>query len=321
MLSEKDRRHLITMIKKLFKIVASFFILLVIAIPKITFAADDGPRMYWNAPVDLNILQIYTMFIQGNSISTNNNLYNPSFDVDMELLLVEYDHIFDLVGHSFLFTGVLTAGQVSAKELNRYSQSTSGMGDLYIQGVYNVIGAPALSLSEFENYEQDTVVSLLLGISLPTGSYDRHKLLNMGQNRWGLRAGVSFIQSLGDWIPGEITTLEILPSAWFYSHNDDFIGKSELIQDTLYTLETHLTRDITDRAFVSLDYSLQSGGETSINGSKQNDDQNIDTLGITLGYQVNEQSILTLRYSSSLNPNPDKELDVDVLQVNINFMW
>ncbi len=115
--------------------------------------------------------------------------------------------------------------------------------------------------------------------------------------------------------------MEILPSAWFYSRNDDFFGKSELTQDTLYTLETHLTRDITERSFVSLDYSLQSGGETSINGSRQNDDQNIDSLGATLGYQINEQSILTLRYSSSLNPDPDKELDVDILQININYMW
>lgn len=310
-----------TMKKYFSKTCISIFVLIVISIPKITLAADDGPRMYWNAPVDLNILQIYTMFIKGNSLSTNNKLYNPDFDVDMELLLIEYDRILDLAGDSFLFTAVMTAGQVSAKELNRYSQSTSGMGDLYIQGVYNIIGAPALSMSEFENYEQDTVVSLLLGVSLPTGSYDHHKLLNMGQNRWGLRAGVSFIQSFGDWIPGEITTLEILPSAWFYSRNDDFFGKSELTQDTLYTLETHLTRDITERSFVSLDYSLQSGGETSINGSRQNDDQNIDSLGATLGYQINEQSILTLRYSSSLNPDPDKELDVDILQININYMW
>jgi len=176
-------------------------------------------------------------------------------------------------------------------------------------------------MTEFSDFKQDTMLSLLLGVSMPTGSYNDKRLLNMGENRWGLRTGVSFIQSLGEWVPGEITTLEILPSAWFYSSNDDFINNSKLTQDTLYTLEAHLTRDISNRAFVSLDYSLNSGGETSINGVKQNDDMNVDSLGATIGYQFNEQSMLTLRYSSSLNPDPKKELDIEIFQVNINYVW
>lgn len=296
-------------------------LLMSIIVPGISSAADDGPRMYWNGPVDLNILQLYTMYIQGNSISSNNQLYNPDFDVDMELMILEYDRIYDLAGDTFLFTAMLSAGHISAEELNQYKQSTSGFGDLTIQGVYNIYGAPALSMDEFADYQQDTMVSLLLGVSLPTGSYNDDRLLNMGQNRWGLRTGVSFIQSLGEWLPGERTTLEILPSAWFYSDNDDFIGNTRLSQDTLYMLEAHLTRDITTRTFVSLDYALQSGGETSIDGVKQNDDMSVDSLGVSLGYQLNEQSMLTLRYSSALNPDPDKELDVDIYQININYMW
>ncbi len=160
-----------------------------------------------------------------------------------------------------------------------------------------------------------------MGVTLPTGRYDNHSLLNMGENRWALRTGVSYVQSLGEWVPGKITTLEILPSAWFYSSNDDFLGNNKLTQDTLYTVEAHLTRDITQRSYISLDYAFQSGGETAINGINQNDEQQADFLGLTLGYQFSESSMLTLRYSSTLNPDPSKELDVDTFQLNVNYMW
>ncbi len=295
--------------------------LLIGIIPNLASALDDGPRMYWNAPVGLNFVQLYTMYIEGNSLASNNHLYDPNVEADMEIVSLEYDHYFDLSGHLFLFTTVLTAGHISAEEFNRFKQSTTGMADLYFQGTINIFGAPALNPSDFADYQQDSVLSLLVGINVPTGEYDDDRVLNMGQNRWGLRVGLPFVQTLGVWKAGEITTLEILPSVWFYSDNDDYIGNRTLSQEPVYTLEGHLTQDLTSRLYGSLDYSIQTGGETSISGIKQDDDQTIDSLGVTLGYQINDQSQIIMRYSSSLKPDPDKELDIDVWQININYFW
>ncbi len=158
-------------------------------------------------------------------------------------------------------------------------------------------------------------------MNLPTGEYSADQLLNLGANRWGFRVGMPFVQSLGSWIPGEITTLEILPSAWFYGTNDDFLENAELEQAPIYTLEAHLTRDLNTRFYVSLDYFLQSGGETTMDGIDQDDAQNASFLGGTLGYQINEQFQFLLRYSASLNPDPGKDLDIDLWQFNLNYMW
>ena len=201
------------------------------------------------------------------------------------------------------------------------TRTTRGLGDIYFQGTINLIGAPALSAAEFAHYEQKTIVSLLLGVSAPTGAYGAKHLLNMGGNRWGVRVGMPFVQSFGPWVPGKITTLEILPSARFYSANDEFIGNFELTQEPLFTLETHLTHDLTTRLYGSLDYFLQAGGETSLDGVKQDDSQNSSLLGAMLGYQINEQFQVLLRYMTSLNPDPEKTLDVDIVQLNINYMW
>lgn len=295
--------------------------LLISAIPNFASALDDGPRMYWNGPVGLNFAQLYTMVIEGNSLSTDSQLYDPDIETDMELVSMEYDRYFDISGRTFFVTAVLTAGHVSGEALKQYKQSTTGMGDLYFQGTINLFGAPALSPSDFADYKQDSVLSFLVGLSVPTGKYDNDRLLNMGQNRWGLRLGLPFVQTLGDWKAGEITTLEILPSAWIYSSNDDYIGNTKLSQEPVYALEAHLTHDLTTRLYSSLDYSIQGGGETSINGVKQNDEHTTDSLGFTLGYQMNASSQMIVRYSESLNPNPKKELDVKVLQINFNYMW
>ena len=201
-------------------------------------------------------------------------------------------------------------------------RSSSGIGDLYLQGVVNLIGAPALSAEAFANYKQETVLSLLVGVTAPTGDYEGNRLLNLGMNRWNLRVGLPFMQTLGDWIPGEITTLEILPSVWFYGDNDESLLGTTLTQDPMVTLEAHITRDITPEIFVSLDYFIQRVGKTFYDGVQDADAHTSDSLGLTLGYMLNAQTQCQLRYAGTLNPNPDEgELEADMFQFNINYFW
>jgi len=124
--------------------------------------------------------------------------------------------------------------------------------------------------------------------------------------------------TIGDWIPGEITTLEILPSVWFYGDNTDI----NLEQDPMVTLEAHLTRDITPSIFVSLDYFVQRIGDSFTNSVQTGIANTSDSLGLTFGYMLNPQTQFQLRYAASLNPNPDQyELDADMFQFNFNYFW
>lgn len=285
-------------------------------------AADDGPRMYWNAPVGTNILQAYFWTASGNSISPENTQPQPGFDTDINIGILGYNRIIDIAGHSAIATAVITGGKVSGSLLNTNLRTSSGLGDLYLQGVINLFGAPALSAEAFGTYKQDTVLSLLVGVTAPTGDYERNRALNLGMNRWNLRVGVPFVQTLGDWIPGEITTLEILPSVWFYGDNDDSILGKTLSQDPMYTLEAHITRDITPELFVSLDYFVQRVGDSTLNGLPSAFAHTSDSLGVTMGYMTNAQTQLQLRYSSTLNPDADQgELEAKMLQFNLNYFW
>ena len=290
----------------------------ILSIPNILSAADDGPRMYWNAPVGTNILQAYFWTASGNFNSPEQTTAQDLLDTDINIGVLGYNHIIDVAGHSAIATAVITGGKVSGSVLGKPQPSSSGIGDLYLQGVINLFGAPALSTETFATYKQNTVLSLLVGITAPTGSYDENRALNLGANRWNLRIGLPFMYTLGDWIPGEITTLEILPSVWFYGDNQDL----NLEQDPMYTLEAHITRDITPAIFVSLDYFVQRIGDSSTNGSIPDGANTSDSLGATIGYMLNAQTQFQLRYAKSLNPNPkDFELDADMFQFNLNYFW
>ncbi len=284
-------------------------------------AADDGPRMYWNAPVGTNILQAYFWTASGNSISPENTQPQPGFDTDINIGVLGYNRIIDVAGHSAIATAVITGGKVSGSLLNTNLRTSSGLGDLYLQGVINLFGAPALSAEAFGTYKQDTVLSLLVGVTAPTGDYENNRALNMGANRWNVRIGLPFMYTLGDWIPGEITTLEILPSVWFYGDNDNSFG-SNLEQDAMYTLEAHITRDITASTFVSLDYFVQRVGDSFTDGLPSNFAHTSDSLGLTLGYMLNAQTQFQLRYASTLSPDAlQGELKAKMFQFDMNYFW
>ncbi len=284
-------------------------------------AIDDGPRMYWNAPVGTNILQAYFWTASGNSVSPENTLPLPGFDTDIDIGILGYNRIVDVAGHSAIATAVITGGRVSGSYAGHGLRSSSGLGDLYLQGVVNLFGAPALSAEAFADYKQGTILSLLVGVTAPTGDYEGDRLLNLGMNRWNMRIGLPFVYTIGDWVPGEITTLEVLPSVWFYGDNDNSFGAT-MEQDPMYTLEAHITRDITTSLFVSLDYFIQRVGDSSVNGGTPSGAHTSDSLGVTVGYMLNAQTQFQLRYASTISPDPEQnELDADMFQFNLNYFW
>ena len=289
------------------------------------FAIDDGPRMYWNAPVDLNIMQTYAWSMHGNQTTPIGGNFDPDVSANMNLVVMGYNRIVNLAGHSTIVTAVITAGNISGEYLG-FSQSARGYGDLYVQGTFNLFGAPALSAKEFASYEQGTVLSLIVGLSMPTGKYDNKSALNMGTNQWAGKIALPFMQTIGAWKAGEITTFEITPAVWVYSNNDDYgLYSQTLKKEPLYSVEAHLTQDITPGFFVSLDYMYQNGGAGSADavGSAAEvnaPEVNADTAGLTFAYMVNEQLQFQFRYASSLNPSDD-ELSADITELNFNYFW
>jgi hypothetical protein len=239
------------------------------------------------------------------------------------MALAGYAHIFSLFDRSAMAAILLPMGHISGEVTvagNTFTQSTNGFGDPMLEFDINVLGAPAQKIiPDMMRYEPGFSVDLLADLALPIGEYDSSQPLNIGQNRWYGRLGAPIIWQLGPWVPGRRTTLELLPAVWIFGNNDDFVGQT-LETDPLYQLDAHVTRDLMDQAWGALDATWYKGGQASINGVPG---KNLDNfgLGLTLGYQMNDNLNLTFSYKSTVNDDAPEELRMDVFMVTLVTGW
>ena len=180
---------------------------------------------------------------------------------------------------------------VAGKTVN---QSANGFGDPMLEFNVNLLGPTAQkNLPDVLRYEPGFSVDLLADLALPIGEYDSSQPLNLGQNRWYGRVGMPVIWQLGAWVPGRRTTLEFLPAVWLFGNNNDYVGQT-LKTDPLFQLDAHLTRDFTEHFWGSLDAPGTTAARRPSTASRGEKLNNLG-VGLTLGYQVNDNLNLTVR--------------------------
>ena len=169
------------------------------------------------------------------------------------------------------------------------------------------------------HYEPGFSLDLIGDLVFPIGEYDSEQSLNLGQNRWYGRIGAPIVWQLGPWVPGRRTTLEFLPSVWFYSDNDDVDGQT-LSTDPMFQLESHVTRDFVEALWGSIDVTWITGGKASLDGIEGERLNNLG-VGFTLGYHLNEHVQLTGGYLATVNDDEPTDLRMDGFKVSLLFGW
>jgi len=294
------------------------------ASPGAVLAQGDGPRMYWKTVSGGNAITLIPMYVTANANPLDPAYIRPpdgSFDADFALL--SYSRTLNLFDRSAIATVMMPVGNVNGEAsglLLDQQESASGFGDVTLQLDVNLLGSPAMDdLQALQRYEPKFTLDLLGGLALPVGEYDSDQLLNMGQNRWYGRLGAPMMLTLGPWVPGKRTTVELLPAVWFFGDNDDYLGQT-LSTDPLFQLEGHLTRDFTSAFWGSLDAAWFSGAESEIAGMSAEGVDNIG-IGFTLGYQVTDNLLLTFGYFSTINDSDPEDFSGDQFRLNLTFGW
>jgi hypothetical protein len=286
--------------------------------------AQVPARFYWKTLSGSNAVPVIFQSLSGNT-----NPFDPAHtitsgaDLDATLGIVGYARTFSLFDRAAMAALLFPMGNISGEVTvagRTFNQSASGFGDPMIEFNVNVIGPPAQkNIPDVLRYEPGFSVDLLADLAIPIGEYDSDQPLNIGQNRWYGRFGVPTIVQIGPWVPGQRMTLELLPAVWFFGNNDDYVGQT-LETDPLFQLDAHVTRDITDKLWASLDAAWYYGGEATINDVKGEKLNNIG-LGITLGYQINDNLNLTVGYKSTINDSSSDDLRMDSFMVSLVFGW
>jgi hypothetical protein len=298
--------------------------------------AQDPPRTYWKYLSGGDAMPLLYESISGNA-----NPFDPTHRVsaaatfDGTLEIAGYAHTFALFDRAAVATVLLPMGRLASTVtvplpgggVTSVRESTNGFSDPTLELNVNLIGPPAQrTIPDMMRYEPGFSVDVVLDLAVPIGEYDNSKTLNIGQNRWYGRVGFPVVWQLGPWIPGKRTTLEFVPVVWLFGANNNFYDSvtktsgNTLKTEPMYQLDSHLTRDLYERAWVSLDASATTGGVSSINGVDLTKTRT-QTLGLTMGYQVNDNMTLSFTYKSTINDSEPTAMRMDMFMITLIAGW
>ena len=283
------------------------------------------PRFYWKSLAGANAVPVIYQDISGNFNPLDPaHMVSPEAEIDAEVVTAGAAMMLPIFDRTATIALLETMGRLSSTTEaggETAGERARGYGDPMLEFGINVIGPSAImDIPDMIRYEPKFSLDLIADLYFPVGEYDSERALNLGQNRWYGRVGAPVVWQFGAWVPGQRTTLEVLPSLWLFGDNTDFLGET-LSTDPTFQLESHLTRDLTGSLWTSLDATWKIGGKATVGDGEEGD--SIDTLGVgfTLGYQVNDNLGFTCGYMSSINDSDPGDLQMDIFRVSLTYGW
>jgi len=273
------------------------------------------PRLYTNTPIGLNFL------ITGYVHSTGGLATNPALKIDNAQLTAKtpvaaYARSFDAWGKSAKFDAIVPGGCLSGSaDVNGAPQTRDvcGFVDPAFRVSVNFFGAPALTLKEFADYRQDVIVGASLQVIPPWGQYDPSRLVNLGTNRWTFRPEIGVSKSFG------ALSFELALDTSIFTTNHEFFGARVREQDPMYSAQAHVVYQFRNGIWAALNGTYYAGGDTTVNGVKQNDQQRASRVGATLAIPVDRRNSIKLYASSGISVRTGT--DFDTLGIAWQYRW
>jgi len=255
------------------------------------------PRAYSPSPVGANFLGIGYLYSSGSAA------LDPASPVQnvvarINTVVPYYTRTFGLLGRQASIAAITPYiwGTVHGDvfDVDR-SVDRSGFGDPALRFAVNLMGGPALTPLEFRRHEPETTLGASLVVVAPFGQYDSSKLINLGANRWAFKPELGFSQPIGKW------AVEFYAGVWLFTANDNFFGGQVKRQDPLASYQTHVVYSVRQRLWAAFDFTYYSGGESTIDGQRQNDRQDNTRGGLTLSFPVAKSQSLKLTYAKGVS--------------------
>jgi hypothetical protein len=239
--------------------------------------------------------------VVGYSYASGDVLFDPSiplYGVDSKINagLLAYLQTFSLWGRTtnvvaeLPYSWGITQGLIEEAPGRR---DYSGLGDLKITLAVNLLGAPSMTPAEFQELraKPHPILGGSIKVVAPTGRYDSDRLINVGANRWAVKAELGYIIPLrAKWL------LELAAGAWFFADDDDFLpGERE--QEPVFAGQLHLVKRFKPGFWASLDLNYFTGGRQTIGGNQLGDVQRNSRLGGTLVVPFGGRHAIKVGYS------------------------
>lgn len=257
-------------------------------------AQEIEARTYSNAPIGIN-------FLSAGVVQAKSGNYQLTSEV------MSLTHIIDVAGQSGKITLVLPYGRLNKSSTiggNTLNASAEGLSDPVIKASVNLYGAPALTLDQFKDYQQDIIIGVSVAASAPWGKYNDEQIINVGANRWFVQPGIGISKAMGPW------RFELAGAGIFYTSNTDFMGGNTLSQNPVYTRQGHAIYYFENTAWISVDATYFTGGQSYLNGNPISGSQENWRYGSTFSYPVNKHNSIRLSASTGAYSRTNNSYDL-----------
>lgn len=258
-------------------------------------AQDLEPRSYVNTPVGINFFLLgYGFTTGGATFDAALPIENAEIDIHSELLAYAYS--FGFLGRSGKIDAVLPVVELDGTaELagEPIERSVSGLADSRLRLSYNLYGAPALTLEEHEGYKQNLLIGTSIQVFIPTGQYNKDRAINIGTNRWAFKPELGISKAIGRF------TFELDAAVTIYTDNGDFFSEKTKEQDPLFALQAHGVCTIVRGVWAAVDMTWYTGGQSTVDGVKNDDNLSNLRLGGTLSLPISRRMSFKLYASTA----------------------
>ncbi|MCP3018951.1 transporter [Cupriavidus basilensis] len=285
-------------------------------------AAADGARDWMNLPIDTNLVYLYYNHVQSNT-QLDTTLPVQGVNATMNMALVRYAYSFPVAGKTGGIQFLLPYSWASANidspiaPLASREFSKNGTGDLTVVLAANLFGAPALTREAFAKATPQTLLTSAVFLTVPIGQYDRNKPVNFGGNRWVVKPQLAFNYPFGK------SMLSVNGNVSFYTENGEYFqpdGQGKLQQAPLGTLEAHYSYSFNRALWAAVDMVYSNGGQTRINGVKQDNAQNTLKLGVSGSFNFTPTDAVAASFLKTVG-TPAGAANVKVFSINYNHAW
>jgi hypothetical protein len=246
-------------------------------------AQELEPRAYAPSPVGASIALVAYGYQSGEV------LFDPALPfTDVKAFIHSavpgFARSFDLAGR---FATVAVAvpyvwASVGGNVGEQHQEITrSGLGDMRLRFVVNLLGAPALPPKEWIARKPTTSLGFSLVVQAPTGQYSAEKLINIGGNRWAVKPEFGLSYPHGRW------TLEAAAGVWLFTNNTAaYPGTVVRSQDPLLTFQGHIGYTVRPGLWIAADATYYAGGKTYANDVPGDTRQANTRAGLTASVPV-----------------------------------
>lgn len=257
------------------------------------WAQELEPRAFSPNPVGAHFV------LAGYGHSSGDVLFDPSLpfeDVEARLSNVStgYGQALDVLGRSAIILVAVPYvwGDVSGMVGEEHASITrSGLADARLKFSVNLMGGPALPLSEFVRTKPRTSIGASLAVIAPTGQYDETKLINIGSNRWSFKPELGISHPVGNWF------LEASAGVWLFTTNSDFYGGVQRTQDPIAAYQAHVSYTFRPQLWIAADATYYEGGQTTVGDTLKADLQANSRVGLTLAVPVHKGHAIKMTWS------------------------